>query len=37
VCSSDLHSRPDRDPASCTYAQLEVPLSYDLFDVLESR
>lgn len=28
--------RPDRDPASCTFAQLDVPLSYDLSDVLES-
>ena len=26
--------RPDRDPASCTYAQLEVPVRYDLADVL---
>jgi ATP-dependent DNA ligase len=29
--------RPDRDPASCTFDQLDVPLNYDLFDVLESR
>ena len=29
--------RPDRDPQSCTFAQLDVPLSYDLYDVLESR
>ncbi len=29
--------RPDRDPASCTFDQLEVPLNYDLYDVLESR
>jgi ATP-dependent DNA ligase len=28
--------RPDRDPASCTFDQLEVPLNYDLYDVLES-
>ena len=28
--------RPDRDPASCTFDQLEVPLNYDLNDVLES-
>ncbi len=26
--------RPDRDPASCTYAQLERPVSYDLAEVL---
>ena len=26
--------RPDRDPRSCTYAQLEEPVSYDLADVL---
>jgi ATP-dependent DNA ligase len=26
--------RPDRDPASCTYGQLEEPVSYDLADVL---
>lgn len=26
--------RPDRDPRSCTYDQLEVPVSYDLADVL---
>ncbi|MDF1487340.1 ATP-dependent DNA ligase [Tessaracoccus sp. HF-7] len=26
--------RPDREPASCTYAQLEEPLSYDLAEVL---
>ena len=26
--------RPDRDPASCTYAQLEEPVSYDLAAVL---
>jgi ATP-dependent DNA ligase len=27
--------RPDRDPASCTFEQLDVPLNYDLSDVLE--
>lgn len=27
--------RPDRDPTSCTFDQLEVPLTYDLYDVLE--
>jgi ATP-dependent DNA ligase len=27
--------RPDRDPASCTFDQLDVPLNYDLSDVLE--
>jgi ATP-dependent DNA ligase len=26
--------RPDRDPASCTYAQLEEPVKFDLADVL---
>lgn len=26
--------RPDRDPRSCTYAQLEEPVSYDLADIL---
>jgi ATP-dependent DNA ligase len=26
--------RPDRDPASCTYAQLERPISYDLASIL---
>lgn len=29
--------RPDRDPASCTFDQLDVPLNYDLFDVLEGQ
>ena len=29
--------RPDRDPSSCTYAQLEEPVSYDLVDVLAGR
>lgn len=28
--------RPDREPASCTFDQLDVPLNYDLYDVLES-
>lgn len=28
--------RPDRDPESCGYAQLDEPLSYDLSDVFES-
>ncbi len=27
--------RPDREPSSCTLAQLDVPLNYDLSDVLE--
>ncbi|MGI5252346.1 ATP-dependent DNA ligase [Actinacidiphila glaucinigra] len=26
--------RPDRDPAGCTYAQLEEPVGYDLGDIL---
>ena len=26
--------RPDRTPASCTYAQLEEPVRYDLAEVL---
>ncbi|WP_267617561.1 ATP-dependent DNA ligase [Gordonia bronchialis] len=30
-----LRWRPDRDPESCGYDQLEVPLTYDLHDVLE--
>jgi len=29
--------RPDRDPGSCTYAQLEEPVSYDLAEVLRAR
>ncbi len=29
--------RPDRDPAGCTFDQLDVPLNYDLYDVLETR
>jgi ATP-dependent DNA ligase len=32
-----LRWRPDRDPASCTFDQLDVPLVYDLYDVLEGR
>src|ERR1700742_5021225 len=28
--------RPDRDPESCTFEQLEVPITFDLYDVLES-
>jgi ATP-dependent DNA ligase len=28
--------RPDRDPRSCTYAQLDRPISFDLADVLAS-
>ncbi|MGH8824564.1 MAG: ATP-dependent DNA ligase [Jiangellaceae bacterium] len=29
--------RPDRDPASCGYAQLEQPVRFDLTDVLAGR
>lgn len=29
--------RPDRDPASCTFEQLDIPVRYDLHDVLETR
>jgi ATP-dependent DNA ligase len=29
--------RPDRDPHSCTYAQLERPVEFNLADVLASR
>jgi ATP-dependent DNA ligase len=29
--------RPDRDPRSCTYAQLEEPVRYDLADILATR
>ncbi|MFT4218826.1 MAG: ATP-dependent DNA ligase [Micropruina sp.] len=29
--------RPDRDPRSCTYAQLEEPVRYDLADILAIR
>src|SRR3546814_7725749 len=28
--------RPDREPASCTFDQLDVPLNFDLYDVLDS-
>jgi ATP-dependent DNA ligase len=28
--------RPDRDPASCTYDQLERPVRFSLADVLTS-
>ena len=27
--------RPDREPGSCTYDQLDVPVAYDLDDVLQ--
>ncbi|MGY1826467.1 ATP-dependent DNA ligase [Blastococcus sp. SYSU DS0541] len=30
-----LRWRPDRDPRSCTYDQLEVPVRYDLAEVLD--
>ncbi|SEL10613.1 ATP-dependent DNA ligase [Blastococcus sp. DSM 46786] len=30
-----LRWRPDRDPRSCTYDQLDVPVRYDLAEVLE--
>lgn len=29
--------RPDRDPHSCTYEQLEQPVRYDLVEVLGHR
>lgn len=29
--------RPDREPTTCTFDQLDVPLNYDLYDVLEAR
>jgi ATP-dependent DNA ligase len=29
--------RPDREPRSCTYAQLEEPVSFDLAEILEGR
>ncbi|MBD0863200.1 ATP-dependent DNA ligase [Gordonia sp. zg691] len=32
-----LRWRPDRDPESCGYDQLDVPLTYDLHDVLEGE
>ncbi|MDT5099451.1 MAG: hypothetical protein QOC76_3188 [Mycobacterium sp.] len=28
--------RPERDPDSCTFDQLDAPVNYDLYDVLES-
>lgn len=31
-----LRWRPDREPRSCTYAQLEVPVRFDLADILSS-
>lgn len=31
-----LRWRPDRDPTSCTFDQLDIPLNYDLADVLEA-
>jgi ATP-dependent DNA ligase len=30
------HWRHDRDPRSCTYEQLEVPVRFDLTEVLSS-
>ncbi len=29
--------RPDRDPAGCTFDQLDTPVNYDVNDVLEAR
>jgi ATP-dependent DNA ligase len=29
--------RPDREPSSCTYAQLEEPVNFDLNEVLNYR
>jgi hypothetical protein len=29
--------RPDRDPASCGFAQLERPVAFDVADVLQGR
>ena len=29
--------RPDRDPRSCTYAQLEEPVRFDLAEILDGR
>ncbi len=29
--------RPDREPRSCTFDQLDVPVHYDLYDVLETQ
>ena len=34
--SSSCAGGPDREPDSCTFDQLDVPLNYDLYDVLES-
>jgi ATP-dependent DNA ligase len=31
-----LRWRPDREPASCTYDQLDVPVHYDLAEVLDA-
>ncbi|MDG4668226.1 ATP-dependent DNA ligase [Mycobacterium sp. 236(2023)] len=31
-----LRWRPDRDPESCRFDQLDVPLNFDLYDVLET-
>jgi ATP-dependent DNA ligase len=31
-----LRWRPDREPKSCTYDQLDVPVSYDLAEVLDT-
>jgi ATP-dependent DNA ligase len=32
-----LRWRPDREPRSCTYEQLEEPVKYDLADILSAR
>jgi ATP-dependent DNA ligase len=32
-----LRWRPDREPSSCTFDQLDTPLNYDLYDVLEAQ
>jgi len=29
--------RPDREPRSCTYAQLEEPVSFDLAEILRGH
>jgi ATP-dependent DNA ligase len=29
--------RPDRDPKSCTYEQLEEPVKFDLADILSLK
>jgi len=31
-----LRWRPDREPASCTYDQLDIPVKYDLAEVLDT-